>query len=398
MEYTWSYKTPEGFTDIVMRGTDEALTGLWFRGSRDDRRKGRQAEWRETGAFRETCRWLDDYFAGRDPGFTPRYAVEGLTQFRQDVIDELLKVPFGATVTYGEIAKNISKRRGGRKVSARAVGGAVGWNPISLVIPCHRVVGADGGLTGYGGGLGNKVSLLAHEGADLFDARLSTPKEARQEVDERQLRLCLQIVNKAAARHGLFRARCERVGGAASICLDDLVQCGVDATFIFDALGDRDAKTLLESFIDFRSLYQFDLALQLARLLADRGSLVRSRMGRLVAQTDWSMRGGDALLLAYLGSVKGGEAQLCRLIDVVPEDSRDGLFIACMKSSSARVQKRLLEAFERWIARDGDYGNGTGEAGWAGLFLGRWTFEGTFDYERLRTLTQWHLSRLAPRW
>jgi len=157
------YKTPEGFDDLVMCGDGEALTGLWFEGSRDDVHKVRGCERRETPVFRDTRRWLDEYFAGHDPGFTPNCRIEGLTPFRQAVIDEMLRIPYGATVSYGDIAKAIAKKRGGR-VSAQAVGGAVGWNPICIIIPCHRVIGADGSLTGYGGGLENKVSLLAHEG------------------------------------------------------------------------------------------------------------------------------------------------------------------------------------------------------------------------------------------
>ena len=86
-----------------------------------------------------------------------------LSMDRQAVIDEMLRIPYGATTSYGDIARAIAKKRGGR-VSAQAVGGAVGWNPICIIIPCHRVIGADGSLTGYGGGLGNKASLLAHEG------------------------------------------------------------------------------------------------------------------------------------------------------------------------------------------------------------------------------------------
>ena len=164
--YIWKYKTPDGFDDLVMCGDDEALTGLWFEGSRDDGRNARVCEWCETPVFRETCRWLDVYFAGRDPGFMPNYRIEGLTLFRQAVIDEMLRIPYGATVSYGDIAKAIARKRGGR-VSAQAVGGAVGWNPICIIIPCHRVIGADGSLTGYGGGLGNKVSLLAQEGVDV---------------------------------------------------------------------------------------------------------------------------------------------------------------------------------------------------------------------------------------
>lgn len=168
----WRYKTPEGFDDLVMRGDGDALTGLWFEGSRDDRRAARGCERRETPVFRGTCRWLDAYFAGRAPGFTPNYRIEGATPFRQAVIDEMLKIPFGVTVSYGDIAKALAKKRGAR-VSAQAVGGAVGWNPVCIVIPCHRVIGADGSLTGYGGGLGNKVALLAHEGIALSSGRLS---------------------------------------------------------------------------------------------------------------------------------------------------------------------------------------------------------------------------------
>ena len=163
MEYICKYKTPEGFDDLVMCGDDEALTGLWFEGSRVDWRNAGECEIRDTPMFRDACRWLDEYFAGHNPGFMPNYRIEGLTSFRQAVIDEMLRIPYGATVSYGDIAKAIARKRGGR-VSAQAVGGAVGWNPICIIIPCHRVIGADGSLTGYGGGLGNKVSLLAHEG------------------------------------------------------------------------------------------------------------------------------------------------------------------------------------------------------------------------------------------
>ncbi len=110
--YIWKYKTPEGFDDLVMCGDDEALTGLWFEDSRDDWRNTRECERRETPVFSDTCRWLDEYFAGRDPGFVPNYRIEGLTPFRQAVIDEMLRIPYGATVSYGDIAKAIEKKRG----------------------------------------------------------------------------------------------------------------------------------------------------------------------------------------------------------------------------------------------------------------------------------------------
>ena len=398
MEYIWKYKTPEGFDDLVMSGDGEALTGLWFAGSRGAVRRGEAVELRETPIFRETCRWLDEYFAGRDPGFTPNYRIEDLTEFRSAVIDELKRIPFGVTVSYGDIAKAISKKHGGAKVSARAVGGAVGWNPIGIIIPCHRVIGADNGLTGYGGGLGNKISLLAHEGSDLFDVRLSAPKDRKDEIDGAFVRRCIQAVNRAAALHGLGKARCEEKGGGMTISLDALSDghCELAAPFIFDECSDDDAKLLLESFIDYRALYQYDLAFQLSRLLARRGSLVRARMGRILAKTDWRSYGSNGLLLAYLASRKGSEALVCRLLDVVGEDNRDGLFLACWHSSGKKVQKCLKRKFESWIESDGSWGNGTGEAWWLGAFLSKWTVEGTFPYEQLQALTQWHLERQLP--
>ena len=285
---------------------------------------------------------------------------------------------------------------GGKKASARAVGGAVGWNPICIIVPCHRVVGSDGGLTGYGGGLGNKVSLLAHEGADLFDARVSAPVNARAEADEKLVRLCIQLVNKSAAHHGLGRAKCDRGGGAPTIRLDDIVQAGLDAPYIFGDCGDDEAKTLLESFMDFPGLYHYDLALQLARLMAERGALVRARMSRIIEDTDWGSCAGDGLLLAYLGSRKSGGSLVRRLLDVVPEGSRDGLFVACWHSDGAKVQDMLRKKFEGWTANDPSWGGETGEAAWLGAFLSKWTREGTFSYEQLQALTQWHLERSTP--
>ena len=178
--YIWKYNTPEGFDDLVMCGDGEALTGLWFEGSRDDVHEERGCESRETPVFHDARRWLDEYFAGHDPGFVPNYRIEGLTPFRQAVIEEMLRIPYGATVSYGDIARAIAKKRGGR-VSAQAVGGAVGWNPICIIIPCHRVIGADGSLTGYGGGLENKVSLLAHEGVvKRIDGNNAAPPEFKK--------------------------------------------------------------------------------------------------------------------------------------------------------------------------------------------------------------------------
>lgn len=169
MNYKWKYETPSGFSDIWMRSDGQVLTGLWFEGSRDQRKHGMVCEERELSIFEETVRWLDVFFSGRQPDFTPEYRIDGLTEFRRDVMECMLEIPWGETVTYGEIAVRLAKKRSLARMSAQAVGGAVGWNPICLIIPCHRVVGADGSLTGYGGGLENKKALLELEKSTPFE-------------------------------------------------------------------------------------------------------------------------------------------------------------------------------------------------------------------------------------
>ena len=109
--------------------------------------------------FEDTIKWLDIYFGGAVPDFTPELSIHS-TPFREAVWDILLTIPYGQTITYGEIAANLAHQMGKKKMSAQAVGGAVGHNPISIIIPCHRVVGADGSLTGYAGGLKRKQFLL----------------------------------------------------------------------------------------------------------------------------------------------------------------------------------------------------------------------------------------------
>lgn len=118
-------------------------------------------------AFQELVRWLDIYFDGKCPEFTPVFKVNGLTPFRKKVVDILLEIPYATTMTYKEIALKIAKDMGISKMSAQAVGGAVGWNPIGILIPCHRVIGSNGSLTGYAGGLANKEALLKLEGIKL---------------------------------------------------------------------------------------------------------------------------------------------------------------------------------------------------------------------------------------
>ncbi len=165
MEYTHAYDSPLG--GITMASDGDVLTGLWFDGQKYDRATlEREHEERALPIFSQADRWLDTYFSGKEPDFTPRLGMK-TTAFRKDVWNILLKIPYGQTATYGEIAARLSTRRGLPGMSARAVGGAVGRNAISLIIPCHRVVGAGGSLTGYAGGIEKKRQLLAWETANV---------------------------------------------------------------------------------------------------------------------------------------------------------------------------------------------------------------------------------------
>ena len=167
MTYDWRYTPPKEFSKILLHSDGEYLTGLHFESSKDSAKYAQNSETKELPIFTETSLWLDIYFKGKEPDFTPKYKIKELTSFRKEVIDIMLQIPFGGTITYGDIAKKLAHRKGLAKMSAQAVGGAVGWNPICLIIPCHRVIGTKGKLTGYGGGLRNKQSLLELESQAL---------------------------------------------------------------------------------------------------------------------------------------------------------------------------------------------------------------------------------------
>ena len=175
MVYKWLYKTSDCFDNMLMNSDGEYLTGLWFIGSRDASKHITECEEKELPIFKETSKWLDIYFSGKNPGFTPKYKINSLTQFRKEVIDVMDTIPYGSTITYNDISKIIAKKRGLKRMSCQAVGGAVGWNPICIIIPCHRVVGSNGSLTGYGGGIKNKVALLTHEKNDM--SKFFVPKK-----------------------------------------------------------------------------------------------------------------------------------------------------------------------------------------------------------------------------
>lgn len=163
MQYISHYESPLG--EILLAADEAGLTGLWFEGQKYfARRLDAEHEERDLPVFREALHWLDCYFAGEDPDFTPPLHLIG-TPFQLAVWNILLAIPYGHTTTYGEIARQLKGQ--GRAASAQAVGGAVGHNEVSIVVPCHRVVGTNGSLTGYAGGLERKVQLLELEGTNM---------------------------------------------------------------------------------------------------------------------------------------------------------------------------------------------------------------------------------------
>ena len=164
MQYICRYRSPLG--GMTLAGEGECLTGLWFDGQ-NYFAASLSSEYREgvLPVFDETMAWLELYFQGRDPGTVPLLRPSG-SPFRLSVWDILRQIPRGSVVSYGWIAAELARKRGGIRVSARAVGGAVGHNPISILIPCHRVVGRSGSLTGYAGGIERKIRLLFLEGVD----------------------------------------------------------------------------------------------------------------------------------------------------------------------------------------------------------------------------------------
>ena len=160
MEYRTVYPSPLGPLTLASDGC--ALTGLWLAGQRYF--GGSAAAWEgkdDVPVFIDARLWLDSYFAGEEPAGDELPLLPAGTDFQQRVWQQLLQIPYGETVTYGDIAQRIGC------ASARAVGGAVGKNPISIIVPCHRVVGSDGALTGYAGGISRKEWLLCHEGIKI---------------------------------------------------------------------------------------------------------------------------------------------------------------------------------------------------------------------------------------
>lgn len=162
MQYTTTCESPMG--RLFLAADEIGLTGLWFEGQKyfalylDKEHKEK-----DLPVFREAERWLDSYFSGREPDFKVPLHFIG-SAFQKEVWELLYAIPYGKTTTYGEIAKYLAKNRGISHMSAQAVGGAVARNQISIIVPCHRVLGTNGSLTGYAGGISRKRELLRLEG------------------------------------------------------------------------------------------------------------------------------------------------------------------------------------------------------------------------------------------
>ena len=163
MQYISHYQSPIG--KVLLAADETGLTGLWFEGQKYFALYlDKEHEEKELPVFEQTKKWLDIYFSGKEPDFQVPLQFTG-TEFENVVWEILYSIPSGQTMTYGEIAKQVAAKRGLKRMSAQAVGGAVGRNEISIIVPCHRVVGTNGSLTGYAGGINKKVELLKLEGA-----------------------------------------------------------------------------------------------------------------------------------------------------------------------------------------------------------------------------------------
>lgn len=158
--YTDTYNSPLG--EILIAADEEGLTGLWFKDQKYFALTLKDPIEKKIPVIAETERWLDIYFTRKNPDFMPPLHPSG-TPFQQQVWDLLLQIPYGETATYGQLAEKMAEEKGIKRMSAQAVGGAVGHNHISIIIPCHRVLGKDGSMTGYAGGIERKERLLLLE-------------------------------------------------------------------------------------------------------------------------------------------------------------------------------------------------------------------------------------------
>ena len=175
MYYSAIYESPLG--RLQLAGDEEKLVGLWLEGQKyfGDTLPEKPREQPDSPVLLQAAAWLDRYFAKQKPKIEELPLAPIGSSFRQGVWQILCQIPYGEVITYGDIAKKMAAQMGLGRMSAQAVGGAVGHNPISIIIPCHRVVGTGGSLTGYAGGIEKKIKLLEWEGVDV--SRFTIPKK-----------------------------------------------------------------------------------------------------------------------------------------------------------------------------------------------------------------------------
>lgn len=174
MYYQTTYESPFGMMVIACDGEEKHIVGAWFEGQKYF--LGTLPELPEIKegilVLQRAKDWLDAYFAGENPAITEIPLAPAGGPFRQEVWKMLCEIPYGSVTTYGELARKMGRKN----MSAQAVGGAVAHNPISVIIPCHRVVGTDGSLTGYAGGIDKKIKLLTHEKVDIWNLKVDKRK------------------------------------------------------------------------------------------------------------------------------------------------------------------------------------------------------------------------------
>lgn len=176
MYYSTTYSSPVGTITLACDSAGSNLIGLWIEGQKyhGDTIPEAMEENTDMAIFTTTKKWLDRYFADEKPKISELPLAPIGSEFRQGVWDILCEIPYGEVISYGDIAKKMAARMNKESMSSQAVGGAVGHNPISIIIPCHRVVGSNGSLTGYAGGVGTKVRLLELEGVDMSNLFIPT--------------------------------------------------------------------------------------------------------------------------------------------------------------------------------------------------------------------------------
>ncbi len=167
MFYKTTYLSPLG--ELMIASDGQNILGVWLKGQKyfAITVSEEMEEKDDIPVFVKTKKWLNRYFAGQKPSINELPLAPSGNEFRQNVWKLLCEIPYGETTTYGELARKIAKQMNKTSMSAQAVGGAVGHNPVSIIIPCHRVVGTNGSLTGYAGGIDTKIKLLELEGADM---------------------------------------------------------------------------------------------------------------------------------------------------------------------------------------------------------------------------------------